>query len=470
MDKKLIKKFVEFGMGNFIVLIVGFISTPIITRIISPDSFGKSSMFNTITNIISVIILVGLDQAFVRFFYDEKEENRGKLLRVCIDIPCLLCIIINLIILFFYKPVSRLIVGEESIVLIAMLIVQNIFLMLSRFTLLVIRMKQKGRMYSFLQVMGKVSYLIFIAIIFKIKGDNYNTIIYAIVLSNITIVLIALFSEKKFWISGINNKNNLNTKTKDVLVFGFPLIFTLLINWVFQSIDKISINIFNGYNELGIYSSAFAIIALLNSLQVTFNTFWTPVSYERYKSNNEDRKFFENVSLIIAIIMLLVSIGLIFCKDLLIILLGEKYRSASYVVPFLVFIPLMNTVSETTVVGINFMKKPKYHIYIAIISCISNVIGNIILVPKLGAVGAAISTGIAYTFFYLSRTFLSAKLYKVNYNVKKFMISTIMLGILALYSSFNQIDYVYVFLTLSTLFTIIISYGKELTILVKKRR
>ena len=56
MNNKLFKKFIEFGIGNLIVLITGFISSPIITRLILPEEFGKFSMFNTLT---SLLIMIG---------------------------------------------------------------------------------------------------------------------------------------------------------------------------------------------------------------------------------------------------------------------------------------------------------------------------------------------------------------------------------------------------------------------------
>lgn len=44
--------------------------------------------------------------------------------------------------------------------------------------------------------------------------------------------------------------------------------------------------------------------------------------------------------------------------------------------------PLMYTLSETTVIGINFQKKPKWHSIIAVVSWVTNIIGNFYLVPQ----------------------------------------------------------------------------------------
>ncbi|MDZ7543472.1 oligosaccharide flippase family protein, partial [Clostridium perfringens] len=106
MKNNLFKKFMEFGIGSIITLILGFISSPIITRMISPEENGKFGMFNTVTNLLLVIGMLGLDQAYVRYYYDEEEENRGKLLRNCIKLPLIINLFVGVLIIVFYKPIS----------------------------------------------------------------------------------------------------------------------------------------------------------------------------------------------------------------------------------------------------------------------------------------------------------------------------------------------------------------------------
>ncbi|ELC8348638.1 lipopolysaccharide biosynthesis protein [Clostridium perfringens] len=433
----LVKKFIEFALGSGITLILGFISSPIITRLIMPDNYGKFSMFNTVTNLILVVVMVGLDQAYVRFFYEEDEVSRKKLLRESIKIPMIVNLFFSLILILFYKPFSKFIVGQYSFSVIIMLIIQNTLGIIGRFSLLVVRMQQKGKLYSVLQVITKLTYIVGVLSIFSILGNNYNTLILALILSNLICVIWSIFTERDEWFS-VSKEIKLKTSNKELVVFGAPLIFSMAITWIFQSMDKFFIKAFNGYIELGLYSAAFTIIALLNAVQGTFTTFWVPVANEKYVENpKESKRFFSKVNLIVSFGMLIIAIGIITFKDLLILLLGPKYRQASNIFPFLVFMPIMYTISETTVLGISFKKKNKNHIYIAIISALVNLMGNIILVPGLGAKGAAISTGVSYIVFFTARTLISKRLYYVDYNLRKFYISTILVTVLALYASFN---------------------------------
>ena len=148
MTENLIKKFIQFAMGNGIVLILGFISSPLITRLISPEHMGKYSMFNTICNLIFLFTILGLDQAYVRYFYEEEEQNRKTLLCKSIMIPLKINIAVSILLLLLYKPISKFIVGEYNINIILIMISFIYFSIIGRFSLLVVRMKQKAKLLS----------------------------------------------------------------------------------------------------------------------------------------------------------------------------------------------------------------------------------------------------------------------------------------------------------------------------------
>ena len=133
MNSSLLKKFIEFGMGNLIVLITGFISSPIITRLVLPEELGKFSMFNTLTSLFLFIILCGLDQTYIRFFYEEKEELRGGLLIRAIKIPLLINLVLSLILLALHEPLSHLLIGNDSFMLIVVMVIHNTFNIINKF-------------------------------------------------------------------------------------------------------------------------------------------------------------------------------------------------------------------------------------------------------------------------------------------------------------------------------------------------
>lgn len=454
---KLLKRFFQFSLGSIAVLLLGVISYPIITRIISPVEMGKYSMFNTAMNLVLIFIMLGLDQAYGRYYYEEQEENRGGLLKKCIVIPLLLCVVVSILTFLFYKPITKYLIGEPSF-LCALMVVFFLFgSVIYSFALLNVRMAQRAKLYSLYCTLLKIGYLVLVLLIYKQVHNNYMALVAATVFSYYIVIMVAVLIDRKYYLSLVA-KNKSETKIRNIIKYSAPLILSTAASWVFQSIDKIMLKQYAGYEEIGIYTGAMAIVAMLNVVQGAFTTFWVPVAFEHYSKQPDDREFYERVNGILAFVMLLAAIFLVSFKDLIAYLLGPEYRAATAVFPFLVFMPVMYTISETTVMGINFKEKTSKHIVIAIIAAISNCVGNYILVPTLGATGAAISTGVAYIILFLARTYYSVKYYYVNYHLKRFLISCFAVYLLAIWNSFNSWSIVGMLFSLTTIVILIFCY------------
>ena len=82
-SKSVMKSALALGTGTALNIIISLITTPIITRIVTPDAYGEWSIFTMYTNIALMILVLGLDQALIRFFYDnENIVYRRNLLKI----------------------------------------------------------------------------------------------------------------------------------------------------------------------------------------------------------------------------------------------------------------------------------------------------------------------------------------------------------------------------------------------------
>lgn len=428
----LLKKFFSFSIGSYISLVIGFFSLPIITRIISPEQYGVFSFFLLIVNLGSLLLLLGLDQGFVRFFYEEK--NKSELLYKCLKFPFLLWLMASLIIYIFKEKVSFLIYNEKNYGMLLILIIILFFSILRTFSFLVVRLNKDGFKYSILQILDQGLNFLFIILLYKFYNNSYKVLVIAYFLSISLTLILSIIFEKNIW-KKVKGKNK-SIQTLDILKYSLPFILTFSLSWIFNSSDKIIIKHYSSLNELGLYSMSFTIIKLFNIVQTGFTLFWVPIAYEKYSQEPENKIFFNEIFNNISFIMLLLAIVVLIIKDIIVLFLGKNYYLTSQIIPCLVFMPVMYTISETTVLGINFSKKTKYHILISMTVAIFNILGNIILVSRFGAKGAAISTGIAYILFFSLRTYFAKKLIDYNFKLKRLYCISILILIYSLYLSF----------------------------------
>ena len=405
---------------------------PVTTRLLSPKQYGVSSLVTTITSFLFVLCCLGMEQGFVRFFYEENEENRGDLLYKCLYYPFFISIIVYFFIFMLRDKISIFFLGRPHTNIWLLLILSVFFTTLQNFSLLTIRMKQKGVLYSFCNVMIKVTEFVSIIILYKKYGDNYQTLVLSVLLSLIITTLFSLIVESNLW----KFKGKAKTTRKELFYFCAPLTLTMAMTWIFGSSDKIAIKMLANLEELGLYTGAFKIVALLSIVQTGFGNFWTPVIYEHYSKNPNDLGFYKKANDYLSFIFFALGIGILLSRNVIILLLGEKYYASMFIMPMLIFVPIMYLISETTFMGISFKKKTHYYIYISGSVAIINIVGNIVFIPFLGAKGAAISTGISYILFFYLRTYFSQKLINFGFNLKRIFIFTFFMLIYALILTF----------------------------------
>jgi O-antigen/teichoic acid export membrane protein len=470
MKNNLIKKFLTFSYGSWVGLILGLATTMLTTRLLPPEAFGKASMFDLFLQVGMIVAIFGTDQAFVRFFYEEELGKRGALLYNSLRLPLLTTSLMLIVLLVGYKPISTFLIDRVDLKFVTWLAMGILAQLFFRYGQLVIRMQQKGNLYSILNILQRIFNLSFIVIYFYTMGSRFEILIFSKVLTLILLAVVSIYFGKQFWnISNLKIKETKHSQT-EIIRFGAPFVLTIFISWIFESFDKIALRQWSDFSELGLYSAAMRLVILVMVLKETFATFWTPVAYEKFEIDPENKLFFRNISVIVSFVMFLVAIGSIAGKDIIVMLLGNEYKAAASIMPFLVFMPILYTISETTVMGINFYKKTKWHIGIAGIACVINIVGNWLLVPKYGALGASLSTAFSFIIFFSLRTQISVRLYKVNYPIIKIYSMVVVVFIYATFSIFNSRILLNIGIGIIPILLLILIYFKDLSYICRNRK
>lgn len=424
-----IKRFLAFLAGPVVAAGISFLIVPLTTWLVSPSEFGKASMYTFVISLFSLIVFVGIDQAFVREYHETKDKS--SLFMNSLSLPLFLSFLVSLIVFFSWHFFSLVLFGEEDFFTAMMFVVAFPFTVLERFSLLSIRMEEKAKLYSLLTILRQLirAPLLLVSLYYF---RNFHGIILAEAFSQIILPFFSGYAARKNWNLSFDFDRKL---IKELLRFGFPLLPATILMWLFNGMATMSLRYWSTFEEIGLYSSAFKLISVLNIFNGAFSLFWVPTAYRWYKEGIDIKKF-ERVGSMLCVFMTFVGFAIILSRKIIIILLSPEYAKSADIIPFLIFIPIMYSVSEVTVLGINFSKRTELHILVSLISLIVNSLSNYILVPRIGAQGAAIAMGISYISFFWSRTFFA---YRV-WNKMKLSGYAGNISILAVFAFSAQID------------------------------
>lgn len=424
-----LKRFFAFLAGPVVGSGISFLIVPLTTWLVSPSEFGKASIYSFAISLFSLVVFLGLDQAYVREYHETKD--RSSLFMNSLFFPLIFSFITSLIVFFLWRSFSLALFGEEDFLSAIIFVFAFPFTVLERFNILSIRMQERAGLYSVLIILRQLIRAPMI-LLFLFFVRDFHGIILAEATTQVLVPLLSGYASRKNWSFPFPFDKRL---IKSLLRFGLPLLPATILMWIFNAMATISLRYWGTFEEVGIYSSAFKIISVLNIFNSAFSTFWVPTAY-RWRREGVDFQKFECVGNILCIFMTFLGFAVIAGRHIIVLMLSPAYKTASALLPFLVFIPVMYSISEVTVVGINFSKRTEFHLLISILSVIVNIFCNLLFVPKLGAQGAAIAMGVSYICFFGFRTVISCKLWnRIRYSI--YSINVFLLIVFAVLAQVN---------------------------------
>lgn len=418
---------------------IGLITTPIITRLVLPEDYGNWSLFCVFTNVIYLFCTLGFDQVLVRYFYSENNvQYRRRLISICWFYPFLLATLI-IIPLVYLLNIFFL---DWSITIYFFLWINILLSIHHRITGIVFRFTDHVAYLSFFTILHKAFYVGVAIILLMHHWDGFMVLSFCTIFSTLFVVVGSILISRSHWSLPSFHYQDLNIS--EYFRYGIPLMIASSVYMVFQTMDKLIIKRFCSAEELGIYASAASLIALIAIVQSSFNTVWWPAVMKKYEEDPSDISFYVKANSTISLIMFLLGVITIVFKDVIVLFLGPRYRVASMLIPFLMFQPIMYTISETTVIGLTFLKKSRIQLYIAIIAMVTNLFLCIFFTKLWGIKGTSIAVGTSYILFFLLRTIGSYKYYKIPFTFRKLFFSIGLLYVFAIYETLypsNRISY-----------------------------
>ncbi|MBN2411862.1 polysaccharide biosynthesis C-terminal domain-containing protein, partial [candidate division KSB1 bacterium] len=145
----------------------------------------------------------------------------------------------------------------------------------------------------------------------------------------------------------------------------------------------------------------------------------------------------------------------IFSKEVIRVLSTNEFVISANVLPLLILASIFYGIYFYTSIGIQIKKKTFYFPVVILIVAIINFILCFNLIPHYGYMGAGIAKLISYIILGLVINFISIHYYKIDYNLKKILIITVLsLSIFIIGINLNfQFIFLSVFLKIFLLFS-----------------
>jgi len=251
---------------------------------------------------------------------------------------------------------------------------------------------------------GLVSSILKLLLIFLDKGIFWLTTIY--ILDSFLIAFILLFYFKKMGEYFRKWRFDLNI-AKDLLRDSWPLILSGVAVGIYTKIDQVMIKNMLGDEQVGLYAVAVKLSELWYFIPAIITMSLFPALVNAYKKSEEIfNKRISNLYFFMFWCSFLIAISTTFlAKPVIEILFGQQYLGSITVLQIYIWSGIFVFLDFTSTKYLLIANYTKIYLNRAIIGAVINVSLNFILIPKMGIVGGAISTLIAYALAIFSILF-----------------------------------------------------------------
>lgn len=383
---KALKSGIWYTASNFLVKSIGFITTPIFTRLLTKEEFGAYNNYVSWLSIVSIFVTLDLEATLIsaRFdFKDKFDEYILSVLSLSSLSACVWLIIANV----FYEPIGEFLSLNRiyiNTMLVYLLFLPAINLFQARERYLYAYKKTVATSLILSVCTALISVLLVLCMSDRLTGRIFGAAIPTIIIGII------------FYIYFIRKGKKINViYWKYALPICLPFVPHLLSMTFLNSTDRVMINKICGAEDTALYSLAYSCGAIVTILLTAINKAFGPWLAEKI---NEDKlgevKRFSRIYIsgfmFFAIGIMLVS------PEVLLILGGKKYMEAIYVMT-----PVsMGCICQflyTMFVNIEQLKKKTVGMAIAsAIAAATNLLLNWIFIPRVGYLAAAYTTLVGY--------------------------------------------------------------------------
>ena len=419
------------GLTNILISLSSLIFIPIITKSFTTAEYGMWAQVNTTIALVPNIANLGLPYTMVRFLSAEKDKEKIKdSFYPMISLTFISTLIICSLFLIFGNTIANALFNGSMQVLYITTVISFFAcmnLMLSTF----FRTFQQMKRYSLFLVLQ--SYIgVFVSIYLTYAGYNIETVVLGLLTGYASVFIMMAFLIVKYLGIGIGKWSNL----REQLAFALPTIPSNVSSWIVDSSDKYVIGILIGSVAVGCYSPGYALGSILLMFLSPFAVLLPAILPEHYEKGDieEVDKYLSYSMKYYLLLTVPAGVGMsVLSKPLLYIITTPEIALGGYMVtPFVclgaIFMGMYGITNNILILEKNTMILGKLWIVVAI----SNIVLNLLLVPHLNILGAAIATLLCYILAFTVTAIASKKTMRLPFNISellKIVIASAIMGI-----------------------------------------
>jgi O-antigen/teichoic acid export membrane protein len=463
---------IGFGIG--FELLFSFVAKVSVARYLGSADFGSFSIGLALIMVATLVSTIGLQNGVARTIpRTESEDDEWNAIFTGVLVSLVASLIVMTLIFLFAEPIVAYTSQQASLANVIHISALGVpLLTVSNMAVGVGRGHKRASIKVLINNILRPATFLAGTVVVLLFGINSVTATYVLPISYIPGTALGIYYlSKQFDLRSFRRSFSFRY---ELLVFSAPLMVSGFMRQIMSRLDTFMIAVFESTSQVGIYNAVYPLSKLSTVFLAAFGFIAMPIfsSIDSGQKNQEISSIYVFTTKWIVIGSTPVFIlFLLFPTEIISVIFGQEYISGNVVLPILAIGFFSHTILGPNTNALVALGKSKTILVFAVMSAISNILLNFLLIPPYGIFGAAVATTLSYTGLNLLN---SVELYRVehviplNRTAGLLIVSTIATGVvvrigLARFQTSPLLTLLYFGLIFGLLYLILLSVTNAVT-------
>lgn len=405
LTTQLISRFKFEFAGQIIAAVSGGLLMVLLARFLGPDEYGLLFLAIAVFGVFGVFSKLGIAKSCARYVAEYKEKDPAQLphiLRVALGFNIAAVALVGVVLFLSHRQLATLL-GESSLTQLLLFgVLYLAFEALATLTRLILQGFEEIEISAAFHAFNRVSRLVF-AVGLVVFGFGAIGALGGYILSYAITSLISMWVIYRRFYREVDEASVIEPGLRRRIgEYTVPLTATSTANILDKQVDTVLIGFFLTPAAVSFYVISKQAVEFLETPVSALGFTLSPSFGAQKAAGNIDQaaRIYETALTHSLLLYIPAAAGLIIVADPAITLVfGEEYRGAVPVLQVLSLYVILQAITKITSNSLDFLGRAKDRAIVKGTTAVFNVFLNILLIPMIGVVGAAIATVVTYSIY-----------------------------------------------------------------------
>jgi O-antigen/teichoic acid export membrane protein len=390
MLRKLSSDSLVYGVLDVLNRVVSVLLVPLYTRVLPPSDFGALDLFTTAGSVAFALLLCGLDSALSFYFNaTEDPEERRRIASHAMATWGIVTLVGGGVLALAHRPLAQLIApGAPTAGTLMLLTAANLPLQaVASAQTLLLRLHFARRRYVALSLTTLVATVVLNLVFVLWARMGVAGILLAQLVARAMTVPIGFVLLR----ADLGTPRS-TAGTRALLRYGLPLVLPNLVYWFALFAERFTLSRFATLADVGVYGVAARIASATTLASGAIDIAWMPFALSVQRRDDAPALYARALTLYLLVVGLFGTLVALFSREALELFTRAPYYGASVLVGPIAAGLIMRGAVNILAIGVMLRQRTGTLANVSLASCVIGVGALFVLVPQLGALGAALAT------------------------------------------------------------------------------